>query len=417
MKIVSIEIFALREPEAREERHWWGTSPLDVLYGSETPRLERRMPGQEGNDQITNVVVVIHCENGLYGLGNVGVGSAASVGVIEEVLSPLLIGRDIFQIELIWKNMYLNTLNLGRKGLVIQAISAVDIALWDVRGKLLNQPVYNLLGGLVKTRVKAYASQCYATENLESLSAEAEKYVTQGYTALKMRFGYGPAEGLQGMRANYQLVKTIRETVGDSVEIAGEAYMGWDTNYAIRMIKMLENLNLAWLEEPVGPDSLESYAEIRRKVGTPISGGEHEYTLEGFHAILKAKAVDILQPDMNRMGGITAGQKVLALAEAYEVPVIPHSNQSHNSHLIFSSLNCPLIESFPEDGIRTGYNFYYEFFTGEPRASNGYVEPSKLPGLGIELNRNVIDTYLKRHVYIGETSNNRFGSFQTHAKS
>jgi L-rhamnonate dehydratase len=394
VKITAIELFGLREPTPHGARSWWSTTPLDVLHDPREPRLSRRQPGAEDGDQVTNVVVAVHATNGTYGLGTVGVGSPAAMSVIGAHLADLVLGADVFDTEAIWQTLYRNTIALGRKGVVLEAISALDIALWDIKGKLLGQPVYNLLGGKVRSRVRAYASELYAREDLSSLDAEARSHAAAGFTAVKMRFGYGPGEGRAGMRANRDLVRTVRAAVGDDVDIAAEAYMGWDTRYAVAMINMVEEFDLAWVEEPVLPDHSDSYAYIRSRVGVPISGGEHEFTLTGFHELLKKGSVDILQPDVNRMGGITEARKVWALAEAYDVPVIPHSNQAHNAHLIMSSYGSPLMEAFPEDGVSAGYSFYHRFFDGEPRPDRGYFELPDTPGLGLTPVPEVISGHL-----------------------
>lgn len=394
MRVSAIELFALREPTSPGPRTWWSTTPLDILHDPREPRLSRRQPGAEDGQPITNVVVAVHAEDGTYGLGTVGGGSPVAMSVIEHHLADLMLGADVFDVERNWQTLYRNTMVLGRKGIVLEAISALDIALWDIQGKLTGQPVYNLLGGRTRSRVRAYASQLYATTDLSALHAEAAAHSANGFSAVKMRFGYGPGEGRAGMRANYELVRTVREAVGPDVDVATEAYMGWDTTYAITMINMVEELGVAWVEEPVLPDARESYAYIRSRVGVPISGGEHEFTLSGFHDMLKAGAVDILQPDVNRMGGITEARKVWALAEAYAIPVIPHSNQAHNAHLIISSYGSPLMEVFPDDGVHAGYNLYHHFFDGEPRAVSGHVELAEGPGLGLSL----VPTVVKDHL-------------------
>jgi len=399
MRVTGIELFALREPTPTGARDWWSTTPLDILHDPREPRLSRRQPGAEDGHPITNVVVAVHTEEGTYGLGTVGGGSPVAMSVIEHHLADLMLGVDVFDTERTWQTLYRNTMVLGRKGIVLEAISALDIALWDVQGKVTGQPVYNLLGGRTRSRVRAYASQLYATSDLDALHTEAAAHVANGFTAVKMRFGYGPGEGRAGMRANYELVRTVREAVGPDVDVAAEAYMGWDTAYAIAMITMIEEFGLAWVEEPVLPDDRAGYAYIRSRVGVPISGGEHEFTLAGFHDMLRA-GVDILQPDVNRMGGITEARKVWALAQAYGVPVIPHSNQAHNAHLIVSSYASPLMEVFPDDGVRTGYNLYHEFFDGEPRAVAGHVQLGDEPGLGLSLVPSVVaDHLVERKVY------------------
>src|SRR5207247_6501967 len=146
----------------------------------------------------------------------------------------------------------------------VESIRAINSARGGIMGKALGQPVYNLLGGRTRERIRAYASKLYATEDLEQLAVEAQSYLDQGFTVMKQRFGYGPRDGLKGMKRNLELVRTVREVIGPDVELAADAYMGWDVRYAIRMIKMLEDagLNLAWVEEPVMPDDIADYAQI-----------------------------------------------------------------------------------------------------------------------------------------------------------
>ncbi|MGH3516802.1 MAG: enolase C-terminal domain-like protein [Haloechinothrix sp.] len=403
MRIAAVEIISLYEPRAERPRDWWSTTPLDVLYSEETHHLSRRQPGAEARGSVSNVIVQVHTDEGLSGLGTVGVGSPAAAPVIEHHLAPLLLGQNPFDVEMLWQTMYRHTLNMGRKGLVLEAISALDIALWDILGKATGQPVYNLLGGRTRDAIRCYASELYAREDLGTLTAEAKSYVEQGFTAVKMRFGYGPNDGRVGMRRNYDLVATVRDAVGPDVDVMGEAYMGWDTAYAVAMIRMVEEFELAWVEEPVLPDAIEAYAHIRRSVSTPISGGEHEFTLAGFHQLLRQGAVDVVQPDVNRMGGITEARKVWALAQAYGVPVVPHSQQAHNAHLVIASLQSPLLEIFPDNEVRTGYKFFTEFFEGEPQATNGVVHLSDTPGLGIVLNEDVVERHRAGSVRIGDS--------------
>jgi L-rhamnonate dehydratase len=385
MRVARVEAIPVREPEPLAPRDWWCPTPMDVLPGHE--RLRQPSSGA------SNVVVKVETDDGLVGYGTVGVGSPAAVGVVDAHLAPLVVGESVFDVELVWEKMFRYTLNIGRKGLVLEAISAIDIALWDIMGKALGQPVYNLLGGRTRDRIRAYVSQSYAKEDLDQVREEAAGYVRDGFTALKMRFGYGPADGAAGKRRNYELVAAVREAIGPDVELAADAYMGWDVGYAIDMIRRLEELDLAWVEEPIVPDDYDGYAEIRRSVPTRISGGEHEFTRWGYLELLKRGCVDIVQPDVNRMGGITEARKVWALCSAYNVPVIPHSNQAHNAHLIVSSLSSPLIEYFPKGSIRAGYTFYSELFRGEPEAHDGYVGLSDRPGLGIELDEDVLAEY------------------------
>lgn len=392
MKVAAIESIPIREPEPRAKRDWWCTSPTDVFLPGPTDG-----PGRIGREastgEISTIVVRIRTDDGLEGVGTVGLGSPAAIPLIERHLAPLVLGQNPFDLELTWARMFRSTINIGRKGLVLEAISAIDIALWDIVGKAAGQPVYNLLGGRTRERIRAYVSQSYAKQDLDQVRDEARSYAEEGFTALKMRFGYGPVDGEQGKRKNYALVEAVREAIGPDVELMADAYMGWDVPYAIDMIERLDDLRLKWIEEPVVPDDLAGYARIRERVKTPISGGEHEFTRWGYREMIERGAVDILQPDVNRMGGITEARKVFALASAHDLPVIPHSNQAHNAHLIVSHMNAPLIEVFPRNGVRSGYTFYGELFEGEPDAEGGYVTLSERPGLGIDVREDVLAEY------------------------
>jgi L-lyxonate dehydratase len=345
------------------------------------------------------VLTRVRTDEDLYGIGSAGVGSGAAAYVIDEHLKPIVIGQNPFDVELLWERMFRSTLNYGRKGLVLEAISAVDIALWDILGKATGQPIYNLLGGKTKDRIPVYASRLYAHRNPDVLAAQAGTYLKQGFKAMKQRFGYGPAAGKPGMRKNLELVRTVRQTVGPDIDLMADAYMGWDVPYAIRMIRMLEDagMDLRWVEEPVIPDDIDGYAQIRRSVSTPISGGEHEFTRYGYRELIRREAVDILQPDVNRVGGITEARKIWAMAAAQNLQVTPHAGQLHNYHLVMSHLNSPLAEYFPppdESGALDDDSLFWELFEGEPRARDGYVTLSAKPGLGLELNQERVTEWL-----------------------
>jgi len=284
------------------------------------------------------LIAELFTDNGLVGIGNAALSPQVTKQVIDLYLKPILLGADPWDIELLWQRMYRKTLALGRKGIGMAAISAVDIALWDVLGKSAKQPVYRLLGGRTKPRIPVYASRLYSTP-LPELAAEAKRYTDEGYKAMKLRFGWGPADGAAGMQRNVELVRTVREAVGDEIDVIADAYMGWNLDYAKRMLPLLEPFQLRWLEEPVIPDDIHGYAELKAYGRIPIAGGEHEFTIYGFRELLEARAVDYIQFDTNRVGGISQARKICALAEAHSVPVIPHAGQMHNFHVVMASLN------------------------------------------------------------------------------
>ena len=332
------------------------------------------------------LLVEILTDDGLTGLGNAALSPQVTKQVIDLYLKPLLIGQNPWDVEQLWQHMYRKTMAFGRKGIAMVAISAVDIALWDLLGKSARQPVYRLLGGRTKPRIPVYASRLYSVE-LSALAAEARGYKEQGYPAMKLRFGWGPTDGARGIERNVDLVRTVREAVGHQIDVMADAYMGWTLDYAKRMLPLLEPFRLRWLEEPVIADDVHGYAELRSRSPIPIAGGEHEFTLYGFRALVEARALDYIQFDTNRVGGITQARKIAALAEAHSIPVIPHAGQMHNYHLVMSSLNSPMAEYFPLVDVEVGNELFWYIFHGEPRAVEGSIDlDDNTPGLGLGIN-------------------------------
>ena len=332
------------------------------------------------------LIVEIFTDDGHVGIGNAALAPQVSKQVIDLYLKPILIGADPWDTELLWQHMYRKTMAFGRKGIVMAAISAVDIALWDILGKSAKQPVYRLLGGRTKTRIPVYASRLYSDE-LNKLAEEARGYKDAGYKAMKLRFGWGPADGAAGMQRNVELVRTVRETVGSEIDVMADAYMGWTLDYAKRMLPLLEPFQLRWLEEPVIPDDIHGYAELKSYGRIPIAGGEHEFTQYGFRDLLAARAVDYIQFDTNRVGGITQARKITALAESHSIPVVPHAGQMHNYHVVMANLNSPIAEYFPVVDVEVGNELFWYIFDGEPKAKDGFIDlDDNIPGLGLTIN-------------------------------
>jgi L-alanine-DL-glutamate epimerase-like enolase superfamily enzyme len=331
------------------------------------------------------VIVEVFTDAGLVGIGNAALAPRLTKQAIDVYLAPLLIGRDPFDVELLWQLMYRKTIAFGRKGVGMTAISAVDIAIWDLLGKASKQPVFRLLGGRTKPTIPVYASRLYS-QPLDDLAAEARKYADAGYGAMKLRFGWGPVDGAAGMQHNVDLVRTVREVVGDGVDIMVDAYMGWTLDYARRMIPLLERFNLRWLEEPVIPDDARGYAALKALGRIPIAGGEHAFTQYEFRDLLEMRALDYIQFDTNRVGGITQAKKIAALAESFAVPVVPHAGQMHNYHIVMASLNSPMAEFFPPVDVEVGNELFWYIFDGEPSPTNGAINLSDdVPGLGLTI--------------------------------
>jgi L-rhamnonate dehydratase len=354
------------------------TNPVDLLNLPEASMQTFTFHGW--------LVVEIFTDDGLVGIGNAALAPQVTKQVIDLHLKPLLIGKDPWDIEFLWQHMYRKTMAFGRRGIGMVAISAVDIALWDILGKSAKQPVYRLLGGRTKPRIPVYASRLYSVE-LNELAAEAKRYKAEGYTAMKLRFGWGPTDGAAGMQRNLNLVRTVRETVGDGIDVMADAYMGWTLDYAKRMLPLLKPFRLRWLEEPVIPDDVRGYAELKSFGRIPIAGGEHEFTAYGFRDLLEARALDYIQFDTNRVGGLTQARKIAAMAEAYSVPVIPHAGQMHNYHVVMASLNSPMAEYFPVVDVEVGNELFWYIFNGEPKAKDGFIDlDQSVPGLGLTIN-------------------------------
>ena len=237
------------------------------------------------------LLVEIFTDTGLVGLGNAALSPLVTKTLIDTYLKPILLGSDPWDTEFLWQQMYRRTMAFGRKGVAMTAISAVDIALWDILGKDAKQPVYRLLGGRTKERIPVYASRLYAMP-IDELRAEAQRYKDEGYTAMKLRFGWGPMDGREGMMKNVELVRNVREVIGDGIDLMTDAYMGWTLDYAKRMLPLLEPFGIRWLEEPVIPDDTRGYRELKKYGRVPIAGGEHEHTIFGFRSLLEEDALD-----------------------------------------------------------------------------------------------------------------------------
>lgn len=334
----------------------------------------------------------VEADDGTVGIGNAALAPNLVKAAIDEYYAPMIIGEDPFDYAYLWEKMYRKTHAWGRKGIGMTAISAVDIAIWDLMGKLVQKPVFKLLGGRTKEKIPVYYSKLYA-DNIDAMQLEAENARKNGYQAFKSRFGYGPKDGMKGMRENLKRVEAVREVIGYDVDLMLECYMGWNLDYTKRMLPKLEKYEPRWLEEPVIADDMHGYAELN-KGPIPISGGEHEFSLLGFRQLLDLQAVSVIQYDTNRVGGITAAQKINALAEAYQVPVIPHAGQMHNYHLTMANVNCPISEYFPMHDVEVGNELFYYIFEGDAVARDGYLDlDDNTAGLGISITDKYLDSF------------------------
>lgn len=375
-----------REP-LQEERL---VRPIDIY--PEFRALKATWPTRGGPEQgppyvLSQIFMYIDSDAGVSGMwGPIGEGLGR---IISTQFTSILVGENPHSIERIWDKMYRHAIH-GRKGETMMAISAVDLALWDLKGKLLGAPVYQLLGGPSRDRIPAYASMLGHSIEPELARQRAQEVVAQGYTATKWFFRHDPTEGEEGARKNLELVRTIREAVGPDVEIMFDCWSSWNVPYTIKMAERMREYRPWWIEEPVMADMIPQYAEIRREVkGIAISGGEHEYTRWGIKALLDAGAVDVMQADPTWAGGITEMLKIAALTSAHGIPLIPHHGAMASTQLIASQTitTCPIQEWLIQAGAVGQAFLAYQI---EPK--NGCIELPTGPGMSMEINDDMIES-------------------------
>lgn len=326
---------------------------------------------------MTAAVIEVVLEDGTRGFGFVGCGKGlAARAVLEEQMGPMVTGKSVFDTGLLQEQLYRASIFYGRGGVTQAVLSGIDLALWDAQGKLLGRPVYEMLGGGSRGPLRAY----YTGYDPEALAA-------YGIGDMKIAVPYGPAHGEAGMRKNEEAVARARDVLGPDAFLALDIYMGWDVPYTLRMYDRLEKYRIAWLEEPVLPDDYAGYREIRRRVNTMVTGGEHAYIYEDFRRLVEEGCVDIVQPDIYRAGGITGLRKIAALAAAHHIKLICHGIGAATYH--WESANDPSMTPFVEyvDIYRGTTKDWV--LTGDPRPVAGKITLDRRPGFGYSLDDRV----------------------------
>jgi len=320
--------------------------------------------------------VEVHSDAGPVGLGWTA-GLRATRAVVMDTLRETLIGKDPFDTEGLWNEMFWRVRGFGRKGVAFQAISAVDIALWDLKAKALGLPLYKLLGACHDS-VPVYGSGGWTNYTEAELVREQMSYVEQGYPAIKMKIG---KEFGQREREDLARLAAVRRAAGDEITLYVDANNGYTAKQAIRVARGLEEREVAWFEEPVLADDVDGLAQVARATSIPVATGEHEYTKFGFKDLLARGGADIAQPDVGRVGGVTEWLKVAHLAHAFNLPVASHAFAPIHLHLAMATPNILVVEML---GTETASNRV--FFTELPQPKNGRWAPfPDRPGLGVEL--------------------------------
>lgn len=332
-----------------------------------------------GLNVLGTLVVEIEASDGTVGFA---VTTAGEIGawIVEKHLARFLEGRPVTDLERIWDQMYRSTLFYGRRGIVLNTISGVDLALYDLLGRLRGEPVFALLGGPVRDELQFYAT-----------GARPDVAKELGFIGGKMPLHYGPADGEEGLNKSIALLADMREKVGDDFWLMLDCWMSLDVDYATRLAHRASDYGLKWIEEALIPDDYWGYAQLKKQMpaGMLMTTGEHEATRWGFRQLLET-GVDIIQPDVGWCGGITELIKISALADAHSTLVVPHGSSVYSYHFVVTRTNSPFSEFLMmHETAEEIVPMFSPLLLGEPVPENGRLKVPETPGFGVELNPEV----------------------------
>jgi L-rhamnonate dehydratase len=392
MKITGIKLYRIRAGNAGEkgarfgESQYWGggwathslvANPMSVYPAYAATRTLWMGPGQDP------YAIEILTDEGVTGCAvNYG-GGFASCSLIAQHFSRFLIGQDPLNIEMIWDQMYRSSMPYGLGGITAMAISGVDLALWDLMGRALNQPVYRLIGGKTKETIP-----CYVTTHPDLVS----HWKDSGFLGVKIAAPWGTADGHAGMEKMRKCIDQCRLSLGKEMELMVDCYLSWDMEFASRMAERVKEYDVKWFEDPLQNGSAEHLnAELRGRISPiQVAIGNLEFDYKAFAAILAARACDVIQPEMQWCGGLTAVRRIAAMAKPHDIPVIPHGASVYNYHFVQSNLNSPFAE-FLSVGDGISVRPVFDSILGEPLPVRGHVTLGAAPGFGVELNRDYLE--------------------------
>ncbi len=334
------------------------------------------------------VIVDIATDEGIHGIGLTyhEVGSEAVRAFIKHTIAPQIIGMDPLENEVIYEKVIADFRAVGRKGLAFCALSAVDIALWDIKGKMAGMPLYRLLGGS-RNQVPIYSSAGWTSYSTGELCDEMLGMIAEGYTFLKLKVG---VKGGTDPREDARRIHAVRKAVGPDIRLAVDANNIWKAGTAIQFMDRIADCDVEFFEEPVLADDIPGLAHCRRSMRVPLATGEHEYTRFGVRDLLTAGAADIVQADVCRVGGYTEMVKIIALTQAFNVLFAPHCMELMHMHLVAAATNGLILES-----LTLFRNVSRNVFIDAPEPKNGFLKLPDKPGLGLELNMDYIRKFGK----------------------
>ncbi|MCL2831868.1 MAG: hypothetical protein FWD78_01735 [Treponema sp.] len=381
MEINSVKIIRRTcafEPKYKSETRSVG--PLDAY--EEFSVQERRGAAKGETGKKSGFFVEITTDEGISGEYGI-IESRPELLTIMDGLSDLIIGRDPMENRMLWDIMSRFDRH-SRSSIMMMAISALDIALWDLKGKILGQPVYKLLGG-GRSKIKPYISTLSFSVEPEAAKKKALEIKAMGITAQKWFFRYGPSDGTAGIRKNLDLAFTLRDTLGENYELMFDCWMGWTVNYAQKIFHELEKVRPVWIEEVLRPHMADAYRQLRSCTNIPLSAGEHLYTRMEVNGYLKENIFSVMQSDPVWCGGISEALRIADLCEMYGVTFIPHGHSLMPALHVVAAMppdTCPYCEYL--------LNFMDQknaFFKSRPIDSEGFISLNESPGLGEELDK------------------------------
>lgn len=359
-----------------EGGHWLVNSKISTpMSGYEQYRKSRT---SWGINVLGSFCVEIEASDGTKGFAT-GFGGPPACWLVQQHFSRFLLGADPRDTNHLFEQMYRASMFYGRKGLPVAVISVIDLALWDLLGKIRNEPVYKLIGGTTRSRLDFY---CTGPEPTAAKS--------MGFSAAKVPLPYSPGEGPEGMRKNIEFLTKHRNDVGPDYPLRVDCYMSLNVTYTIELVSKCKHLDIDWWEECLSPDDTDGFDKIcQAHPDVKFTTGEHEYSRYGFRKLIEGRNLAIIQPDVMWIGGLTELLKVSAMAAAYDIPVVPHASGPYSYHFVISQANSPFQEylSNSPDG-KSVLPVFGNLFTNEPIPYKGYLDVTELdkPGFGLEIN-------------------------------
>jgi L-rhamnonate dehydratase len=394
LKIDAVEIWELRghREAVRGIDQQFQVNPLDVYDELRPAPYRDSASPTTASAAVSALYLKIVADGGLEAL--YGPIDKEVAIVVDEQLRPFLIGKDALAQEKLWDQMYRSNRH-SRRGFFLMAISAIDNTLWDLRGRYFHTPVYRLLGGPTRATVEAYASCLGYSLEPAKAQARAAQVKSEGYRYQKWFLANGPGDGPEGMRKNVELVRLLREAVGEDTELMFDVYSGWDLTYTLEWAKQVERYRPRWIEEATQAEKIDSFAQLRKGTSIPVASGEHIQGRWEVYDYLKEGALSVVQCDPEWCGGTSELLKICTLASVFDVPVIPHGHSLHAAlHLIASQSPavCPLAEY-----LILKMKSYYHFEKHAPVPKSAHFELPDAPGYGIELDDAKVESRQKMH--------------------